>query len=46
MLKTGDVAKRLRVSENTVRDYVNRGWLLMYMFMPSRCIAVYAYTLI
>lgn len=27
MLKTGDVAKRLRVSENTVRDYVNRGWL-------------------
>lgn len=26
-LKTGDVAKRLRVSENTVRDYVNRGWL-------------------
>lgn len=26
MLKTGDVAKRLRVSENTVRDYVNRGW--------------------
>ncbi len=27
MLKTGDVAKRLRVSENTVRDYVNRGCL-------------------
>ena len=27
MLMTGDVAKRLRVSENTVRDYVNRGWL-------------------
>lgn len=27
MLKTGDVAKQLRISENTVRDYVDRGWL-------------------
>ena len=26
MLKTGDVAKQLRISENTVRDYVDRGW--------------------
>ena len=25
MLKTGDVAKQLRISENTVRDYVIRG---------------------
>ena len=27
MLKTGDVAKRSQGLENTVRDYVNRGWL-------------------
>ena len=27
MLLALSVAKRLRVSENTVRDYVNRGWL-------------------
>lgn len=27
MLKTGEVAKELSVSANTIRDYVNRGYL-------------------
>ena len=27
MLQTGEVARMLGVSPNTVRDYVRRGWL-------------------